>query len=313
MTAYALRRVLLVFPTLLGISLLSFALVNLTPGDPAEEFLRRTLDQQPTPSQIREARTELGLDRPLPVQFVSWVGKALQGDLGVSYSTRRSVAAELLNRMRFTLQLTVPAALLALVVATSSGVLSAVHHNRLLDQVLRVGSLAGASMPSFWLALLLILLFSIRLSMLPVAGRGGLGSFVLPVVTLAVGPAAVLARFTRSTMLEALSADHVTTAKAKGVTRWSTVLRHGLRNSLIPLVTAFGMSLGFLLSGAAVIETIFVWPGIGKLAVDAILQRDVPIIQGFVLYTGAMFAVINLVVDLSYGLLDPRVSVSGGG
>lgn len=139
-TAYALRRVLLVFPTLIGISLLSFALVNLTPGDPAEEFLRRTLDQQPTPSQIRETRIEFGLDRPLPVQFVSWVGRAAQGDLGVSYSTRRSVAAELLNRVRFTLQLTVPAALLALVVATSSGVLSALHHNRLLDQVLRVGS-----------------------------------------------------------------------------------------------------------------------------------------------------------------------------
>jgi ABC-type dipeptide/oligopeptide/nickel transport system permease component len=308
---YVLRRALLVIPTLLGISFLAFALANLAPGDPAEQVLRRTSDRQPTPREIAEKRLELKLDRPLVVQYVSWAGRAFRGDLGVSYATRRPVVTELRHRVPYTLQLTVLAALLALAIAVPAGIICALHRNKLFDQLARLLSLAGASMPSFWLALSLIVLFAVRLSMVPVAGRGGWNSYILPVVTLAVTPAAVLARFTRSTMLEILDDDYMRTARAKGLTEWRTVVSHGMRNALVPLLTAFSISLGHLLAGAVIVETIFVWPGVGKLALDAITERDYPMIQGFVLYAGATFAGINLLVDLAYGAIDPRIKRAG--
>ena len=313
MRAYALRRGLLVVPTLVGVSLLAFALANLAPGDPAEELLRRTTERPPSPEEVATLRRELGLDRPLVVQYARWVGDVVRGDLGTSYATRRPVSDELGRRVPLSLELAVPAALLALAIALPAGLLSAVHRNRLIDQVLRVASLVGASVPSFWLALLLIGFFAVRLSLAPVAGRGGASSMVLPVVTLAMAPAAVLARFTRSTMLEALGEDYVATARAKGVAAVGVVAGHALRNALIPLVTAFGTSLGHLLAGVVVIETVFVWPGAGKALQDAILQRDYPLIQGFVLYAGAIFLVVNLLVDLSYALIDPRVRLGAGG
>jgi peptide/nickel transport system permease protein len=313
MRAYALRRLALLIPTLLGISLLAFALANLTPGDPAETYLRRVLDRQPTPAQVVETREELGLDRPFVVQYLDWVGHAVRGELGVSYSTRRPVVEEIGRRIPFTLELAVPAALLALAIAIPVGVISAVYRNRLPDQVVRVCSLAGASVPSFWLALLLISLFAVRFSLVPVAGRQGPASVVLPIFALALTPAAVLARFTRSTMLETLGEDYVRTARAKGLPGWRVVGRHALRNSLIPVVTAFGTSLGHLLVGAVVIESIFIWPGLGKLAIDAILQRDYPMIQALVLYSGVVFVAINLLIDLSYTLLDPRIRLGGPG
>lgn len=309
--AYVLRRILLMVPTLLGISFLAFALATVAPGDPAEQLLRRISDSQPTRQEVLELRQEMGLDRPLALQYASWVGRAVQGDLGISYSTRRPVVSELGHRIPFTLQLTALAALLAVVVALPAGIVSALHRNRLFDQLARVTSLAGASMPSFWLALSLIVLFAVRWSMVPVAGRGGLDSYVLPVVTLAVTPAAVLSRLTRSTMLEILDDDFMRTARAKGLTEWRAVVGHGLRNALVPLLTAFSVSLGHLLAGAVIVETIFVWPGVGKLALDAISNRDYPVIQGFVLYAGATFAGINLLVDLAYGAIDPRIARRG--
>ncbi len=309
--AYVVRRLALVVPTLVGLTMLAFAVANVAPGDPAAEYLRRVYGREPTPSELRAERHALSLDRPLVVQYARWVGRAAQGDLGTSFSTRRSVHHELLRRIPFTLELALPAALLALVLAVPAGIVSAVHRNRLLDQLLRVGSLAGASMPSFWLALLLIILFAVQWSLVPVAGRGGVTSLILPTVTLALAPTAVLARFTRSAMLETLGEDYVTVARSKGVREWRIVGWHAFRNALIPIVTAFTTSLGFLLSGAVVIETIFVWPGVGSLIVDAIQARDYPMIQGFVLYTGAAFLVINLIVDLSYLVIDPRVAVAG--
>ena len=311
MTAYLLRRVLLVVPTLLGVSLLAFALANLTPGDPAEELLRRSTGYQPTPEEIASTRQDLGLDRPIAVQYASWLADAARGDLGTAYGTRRPVTDEIVERIPRTLELAVPAALAALVLALALGMVSAVHRNRWPDQVVRVISVAGASMPSFWLALLLIVLFSLKLSVLPVAGReAGVRSLVLPVVALTLAPMAVLARFTRSAMLETLGDDYVRTARAKGLAGWRVVGRHALRNACIPLVTAFGTSLGHLVSGAVIVETIFLWPGVGKLAVDAILQRDYPMIQGFTLYAGLAFVLLNLLVDLSYGALDPRIRLT---
>jgi len=309
--AYVLRRCVLLVPTLLGISFLAFALANLAPGDPAEQFIRRVSDHPPAPGEVRQVRHELGLDRSLVAQYATWTGRAVKGNLGISYSTRRPVVKELRHRIPFTLQLTVLAAGLALLIAVPLGIVSALHRNRLIDQAARITSLAGASMPSFWLGLSLIVLFAVRLSLVPVAGRGGYQSYFLPVVTLAVAPAAVLSRFTRSAMLEILDDDYMRTAHAKGLSAWRAVITHGLRNALVPLLTAFGVSLGHLLSGAVIVETIFVWPGVGKLALDAIQQRDYPTIQGFVLYAGATFAAINLLIDLAYGAIDPRIAAAG--
>jgi peptide/nickel transport system permease protein len=307
---YVVRRLAFVVPTLVGLTMLAFGVANVAPGDPAAEYLRRVYGREPTPSELQVERQRLGLDEPLVEQYVRWVGRAARGDLGTSFTSRRSVGGELLHRIPFTLELAVPAALLALVVAVPAGIASAIHRNRLLDQALRVASLAGASMPSFWLALLLIILFAVHWSLVPVAGRAGLTSLILPTVTLALAPTAVLARFTRSAMLETLGEDYVTVARSKGVREWLIVGRHALRNVLIPIITAFATSLGFLLSGAVVIETIFVWPGVGSLIVEAIQARDYPMIQGFVLYTGAAFLVINLLVDLSYLVIDPRVAIT---
>jgi len=308
-SGYALRRVVLMVPTLLGLSFIAFGLANLAPGDPAQQYLTRVLNQPASQEEIERVREELGLDRPLAVQYVDWLGDALRGDLGVSYATRRPVTTEIAHRVPYTLQLAIPAALLALVIAIPAGVVSALYRGRLPDHVMRVASLAGASLPSFWLALLLILFFAVHLSLVPVAGREGLDSYLLPTLTLALGPAAVLARFTRSTMLEALGDDYVRTARAKGLTARLVVARHALRNALIPVATDFGTRLSHLVAGAVIVETIFVWPGLGKLTLDAVTERDFPMIQGVVLFGGLTVALINLVVDLSYTLIDARVRV----
>lgn len=309
MRSYALRRVLLVVPTLIGVSLLTFILVQFAPGDPAEGYASRILSRPATLEEIAQAREDLGLDKPLPVQYVTWVGDVVQGDLGRSFTSRELVTTELKRRVPYTLQLALPAALLALLIAIPAGIICAVKRNRIIDQVVRIASLAGASIPSFWLALNLIIIFAVRLHLVPVAGRGDYKNLLLPVVSLALAPAATLTRFIRSSVLEALSSDYVTTARAKGVKEMFVVGRHALRNSLVTVVTAFGNSLGHMLAGATVIETIFVWPGVGKLLVDAIGQRDYPMIQAFILYIGVVFVLVNLVVDLCYRWIDPRITL----
>jgi len=308
---FVLRRMLLMIPTLIGISMLTFGLSNATPGDPAFQAAQRSLGRTPNNEEILAQRKELSLDRPLVTQYLHWVTQAAQGDLGTSFASRRPVREELFHRIPFTLELAVPAMCLALLVAVPAGMISALRRNRPVDQAVRLVSLAGACMPSFWLALLLIIVFSVRLSVLPVAGRGGLNHLILPTITLAMAPTAILARYTRSTMLEALGSDYVVTARAKGAPEWRVIGRHVLRNSLVPIVTTVGTQLGFLLAGATVIETIFVWPGVGKLLVDAITARDYPMIEGFVLYAGAAFVVLNLLVDVLYASIDPRI-VTGG-
>ncbi len=308
MRRYALRRLAVLVPTLLGMSFLVFSVASLTPGDPAEEYAQRVSDRPPTAEQLAAARRELRLDRPFVVQYVSWVGHALGGDLGRSFFTRRPVAAEIRHRIPFTLQLAVPAAVLSLMLAVLVGTVCAFYRNRLVDQVVRILSLAGASMPSFWLALVLIIVFSVRLQLFPVAGRqAGLSSAVLPVVALSLPSAAVLGRFIRSTLLEVLGEDYIRTARSKGVREALILRRHALRNSLVPVVTAFGTSLGHLLAGTVVIESIFAWPGLGTLTLDAIRHRDYPMLQAFILFSGLVVIVINLIVDVSYAAIDPRI------
>lgn len=311
MRSYVLRRVVLIVPTLVGLSLVAFALTHIAPGDPAREYAIRVTDAPPTPAAVERIRGELGLDRPLPVQYVGWLGAALTGDLGISYSTRRPVTAEIGQRLWPTAELAVPAAVLSLAVAIPLGTASAIRRNRVSDQVVRVGAIAGASIPNFYLALLLMAFVAAPLEVFPIAGRHGVASAVLPVLVLATGPTAVLTRFTRSTVLEVLDEDYVRAARARGVARLALLRRHVVRPSLIGVVTAFGLSLAALLSGTVIVEAIFAWPGLGRLGLNAIHDRDFPLIQGFVVYSGVLFVVINLVIDLTYAVIDPRVRLGG--
>jgi peptide/nickel transport system permease protein len=308
---YAARRLVLIVPTLFGVSVLAFGLASFTPGDPATSYLHRVEDNaSPTPQDVASVRRELGLDRPVTVRYVAWAAHAASGDLGRSLDNRRPVAAELAHRIPYTLQLAAPAALLAVVIAVPAGILSARYRGRTVDHLARMVALAGASVPGFWLAYLLIGLASVRLRLLPSGGRAGWSSAVLPVVTLAVAPAATLARFTRSIVLESLGDPHVLTARAKGLPEWRIVGWHAFRPALAPLITAIGLSTGFLMSGAVIVESIFAWPGVGLLTLTAIRQGDTPTIQAVVLYTGLTFALINLLVDLSYALVDARLTTT---
>lgn len=313
MTGYVARRLAYLVPTWIGITLLAFLLSTLAPGDPARSYFIRTRGRQPSLMELAVVRERFGLDASLPEQYLSWLGGAVRGDLGDSFSTGRPVTEELLYRFPATLELATAATILALTIALPLGVLAAVKRNSFLDQILRGSALLAASVPSFWLALLLIMLFSVKLQLLPAFGRGGLDNLILPAVALGLGEAAVIARLTRSSLLEVLGQDYITTARAKGISERAVILRHGLRNAMGAVVTEAGLLFAYLLAYSAIVEVIFVWPGIGRLAVSAIGQRDYTMIQGFVVFAGSVFVLINLLVDLAYLWLDPRVVLTGGG
>ncbi len=307
MTAYVARRALSLIPVWLGISILAFGLSLLVPGDPVRQSLQQAGIDAPSPAQIAAMRRELGLDQPAPVRYVRWLGDAVRGDLGRSYRTGEPVLPSLLERFPRTAQLALTAVLLGLLLALPIGVLSALQRERAADHVSRIAALVGASIPSFWLAYLLIIVFAVQLKVLPVAGATTPLHLVLPALTLAVGAGATLTRLTRSAMLEELTREYVRTARAKGLRERAVIVAHALRNALIAIVTVTGIRLAALLGGAVIVETIFAWPGIGKYVVDSITARDYPTIQGFVLFTGTIVLLINLAVDLTYVWLDPRV------
>lgn len=309
MWGFILRRIAFLIPVWIGISLFAFVLANLTPGDPARLALQREIGGQPTAEQVEEARERLGLDHPAPVRYVQWVTDALTGDLGTSYRTGTPVLQSLADRFPTTLQIAGLGLALSIAIAIPVGVLAAVYRQSGIDHASRVLALVGASMPSYWVAYLLILLFSVRLGWLPVAGSSTWQHALLPAVTLGIGGSASLMRLVRSEMLETLGQDYVRTARSKGLTPNAVVVRHALRNALIPTTTVIGMRFAGMLGGAVIVETIFSWPGIGKLIVDAIFDRDYPMIQGFVVFMGTAFLLINLIVDIGYGIIDPRVRV----
>ncbi len=314
MHAYIARRLLSLAAVWLGISLLAFTLGAMAPGDPAYSLYSQ-LYGQPPPSQaaVDELREKLGLNDPFPIRYLRWVLRAARGDLGFSYRNGRPVLTELATAFGPSLQLAVGGLLAASLLAFPIGILSAVRHNSWLDMLMRFFSLLGSAMPSYWLAYLLILLFAVRLHWLPVAGVGTWRHLVLPGLTLGISGAAILSRLIRSSMLEVLGLEYVRTARAKGARERRVVLGHALRNALIPVVTVIGGMFGSLLAGAVIIETVFARPGVGRVIVDAISFRDYPVIQGFVLVSGFIFVIINLVVDLSYTWLDPRVRLVGEG
>lgn len=309
MTRYLLRRLIYLIPVWLGISFVAFSLANLTPGDPARLMLQRQLDRQPTAEEVARAREEFKLDDPFVVRYVRWLGHAVTGDLGTSYRTGESVLGALIERFPKTLQIAALGLLGSLVLALPLGVMSAVWRRSPIDHVSRIIALLGASMPSYWVAYLLILFFSVRLKVLPVAGQGTWQHLVLPSVTLGLGASASLMRLTRSEMLEVLGQDYIRTGRAKGLAPRAVVIGHALRNALIPVTTVAGMRFAGLLGGAVIVETIFAWPGIGKFVLDSIFDRDYPVVQGFVLFMGTVFLLVNLLVDVSYAWLDPRIKL----
>ncbi|MBA3257574.1 MAG: ABC transporter permease [Pyrinomonadaceae bacterium] len=307
MKRYVLIRFLSLVPLWLGISMLAFLLSNLAPGDPATVIAHRLSDATPSEEQIATLRREYHLDDTLPLRYARWLGSAAQGDLGISYRTKEPVLMELATHFPATLQIACAALVIALAIALPLGVLAAVRRGSWLDHAARVGALLGASLPSYWLGYLLILLFALALGWLPVAGRDGTGAMILPSLTLGLGTAATLARLTRSSLLEVLGEDFVRTARAKGLSEWAVLWHHSLKAALLPVVTVTGIAFGHLLGGAVIVEEIFAWPGVGNLLINSIYDRDYPMIQGFVLFMGAVFTLLSTAVDLSYAWIDPRV------
>ena len=304
MLTFIARRLLLAVPTLLGVLVVVFLLIYVAPGDPVQEMVGERADAE----TIARLRAELRLDDPLPVQFATYAGGVLRGDLGRSYITNRPILDDLLDRFPNTLQLAGAAMLLAAVLGIGIGVITARRPGGWLDRLALGGTYLGISFPVYWVGLILILVFAVELRWLPPSGYGGIEYLVLPALALGSRSIAFLARVTRSAMLEVLGSDLVRTARAKGLPERGVVVRHALRNALIPIITVLGLDFGYYLTGSILTETIFSWPGLGRYVVNAISRRDLPAIQGSVLFLSVVFVAVNLITDLAYAKADPRVA-----
>ena len=333
MLGYIIRRALLLIPTLLGVTILVFLMLRLTPGDPAELLLGERSSQE----ALEQMREYLGLKKPLYVQYGMFLGRLLKGDLGETIWTRQKVWIEVKQRFPATMELAVAAMAISSFLGVVFGIISATRQYSLFDYLSMLGALLGVSMPIFWLGLVLMLIFSLYLGLLPMSGRLSIGveldpvtnffildalltknwaalrdalwHLTLPAVTLSTIPMAIVARMTRSSMLEVLRQDYIKTARAKGLAEHVVIIKHGLRNALVPVVTVVGLQFGILMAGAILTETIFAWPGVGKWMYDAVMQRDYMVIQGGTLIIATVFVVVNLVVDVLYAVINPRISV----
>ncbi len=311
MTQYIIRRLLQMIPVTLLVMAVVFVIFRLIPGDPIQFIL----GANPNPETVAALERKFGLDQPIPIQFLYWVGNVLRGDLGTSYVNQQPVATLILEKLPATLELSLLAMLLGSLIGIPAGLISALKQDSWLDLIVRVISLLGFSLPRYWLAILLVILFSLNLGWIPPAGyipvskslSGNLRYVILPTVTLALPIAAEQMRFLRSSMLEVIRQDYVRTARSKGLQNRTVVVRHALKNALIPFLTIFGLQLGFLLGGSIVVEQITGWPGIGWLTLQSITLRDYEVVQGVVLFSALAFLTINLIVDILYTLLDPRI------
>ena len=307
MYGYLVRRLVLTVPVLFGVALLVFAIVRLIPGDPATAIA----GPQATEAFVAQIAEQYHLNEPLYVQFGLFLRDLIKGDLGDSTFSRRPVMVELAERFPRTIQLTLAAMAVAMAIGIPAGIMSARRRNSIFDNLSMIVALLGVAAPVFWLALMLQLLFSVRLGWLPTTGTGSPAHLVLPAITLGMSTAGLIARVTRSSMLEVLRMEYVQTARAKGLSERDVIYGHAFKNAMIPVVTVVGLQFGILLGGAVLTESVFAWPGVGRLLVDAILSRDYPVVQGTVLVLAATFVVINLIVDLLYAVLDPRISYHG--
>jgi len=300
---YFIKRLLGLIPTLAIVGALVFLFVHLLPGDPA----RLAAGPDATPETVALVRQDLGLDKPLPEQFLRFVGGVVHGDFGRSLRTKRPVSTEIAERFAPTFWLTVVAMAWSVVVGMAIGVLSAIWRNRWPDRLGMAIAVSGISFPAFALGMLLMQIFAVQLHWLPTVGADSWRHYILPSLTLGAAVAAIMARFTRSSFVDILQEDYVRTARAKGLPESRVIMKHGLRNALIPVVTMMGLQFGFLLGGSIVVEVVFNWPGMGRLLVDAVDQRDYPVIQGLVLLFSLEFVLINLIVDLLYGVINPAI------
>ncbi|MBI3740790.1 MAG: ABC transporter permease [Chloroflexi bacterium] len=311
MTRYISKRLLAMLPVLFLVSFVVFMLLHLTPGDPALIML----GEEATPQNLAALRHELGLDQPLPLQFLSWMEHIVRGDLGRSIRTHQQVLEAIVERLPVTIELTALAMLISLFIALPTGIISATRRNSFLDLFSTTGALLGISMPNFFLAILLIFIFAVTLRWLPPIGYTpiqkdlleNIRGMILPAITLGAAASAIVARLTRSSLLEVLSQDYVRTAQAKGLAERTIIYTHALKNAMIPVVTIIGLQIGALIGGAVITETIFVLPGVGSLVVDSIFRRDYPLVQGAVLFISIAHLFVNLVVDILYAFLDPRI------
>ena len=302
----------MVIPILLGVATIVFALMYIVPGDPARLLMGQHSDE----ATLQAIRHEMGLDRPLAVQYVRFIGKLARGDLGMSYRQNRPVARIIAERFPATAKLAVASMIVAIVAGIVAGILAAVYRNTFVDWGVMVLSLTGISMPVFWLGMMLILVFASGLGWLPVGGYGKSGDIrhiILPAVSLAAISTGYIARMMRSSLLEVIGKDYIRTARAKGLPEMAVILRHALKNAFIPVITVIGINFASLLGGAVATETVFAWPGLGRAVVDAIRMRDLPVVEGCVIFLAFLFVIANLLVDLSYAFLDPRIRLDGGG
>ncbi|MBR5560851.1 MAG: ABC transporter permease [Clostridia bacterium] len=297
------KRVLMLIPVLIGVSLIVFTLMQLSPGDPAMIIL----GAQAAPEDIANLREEMGLNDPLVMQFLRFLLGMFKLDFGTSYKDGMPVLTKLLEALPYTAQLTFSAVALALIVGIPAGIISATKQYSIFDRIATVAALIGFSTPNFWLSIMLILVFSVNLQWLPVSGTGTILHLVLPSIALGLQSAAVFTRMTRSSMLEVLNMDYIRTARAKGLSERVVILKHALKNALIPVITVVGLQIGLLFGGAILTETVFAWPGVGRLMIDSIRAKDTPVVQGGVIFTASIFVCINLLVDILYAYVDPRV------
>jgi len=308
MVVYIARRFLQLIPVMLGITLITFVLMNVVSGDPVMQMLderQAGMDE----ATVTTLRKQWGLDEPLPVQYLRFVGNAVTGDLGRSYVSREKVTAAMMARFPATAKLGLTALLFGALVGVAAGTIAAAKRNSLFDVATMVAALAGISVPIFWLGLLMMYLFAVKWKLLPPSGYGDgqLKYLIMPAFALSAGITAVIARITRSSMLGVIRSEYVQTARSKGLSEAKVIFKHALRNALIPVVTIFGVQLGGVLSGAVITETVFNWPGIGRLLVDSIGKRDLPVVQGVVIFFALIFAMVNLAVDVAYAWVDPRI------
>ena len=306
MITYIIRRILVSIPVLWGVLTLVFVSIHLIPGDPAQVMLFG----RGHPADVAALRHQLGLDRPLPVQYWSFITHAVHLDFGTSIISHQSVMQEIWDRFPYTAELAVSALILATIFGVITGIYSATHNRRLSGTVVTGIAVLGISVPDFWLGTMLAVIFGVNLHWLPVAGTGGVANIVLPAVTLATVITATLTRLVRSSMVDVLGREYVRTAHAKGLHRRAVVYKHVMRNALIPVVTIFGLTLGGLLGGAVILENVFAWPGLGTLAVSAVTNRDFPVVQGTTFFFAVILIGANLLVDISYAFLDPRIHYS---
>ena len=307
MVNFIVRRILQTIPVLFGVIVITFILMYMVPGDPVVSMVGERYDEE----TIHKLRKELHLDDSLPMQFVHYVSNVMRGDFGKSFITGGSVSEELLIKFPNTLILAVASMIIAIITGLTMGIVSSLRPQSVLDKITMLFALAGISAPVFWVGLMLVLFIGVFLQWLPPTGFGGVEYIILPAITLGLRSAAYLARLTRATMLDVLNQDYIRTARMKMLPEWKVILKHGFPNILIPIITVIGTDFGSYLSGAVLTESIFGWPGIGRYALEAILKRDFPVIQGTVLFMALMFILANLIVDIFYGIVDPRMRIEG--